>query len=415
MKKSSTFLTLVLCFALNLSSKAQLIQTIFQFNFNSIPTLLSGVDKAVGARYLFANVSLGKDAIVKIKSATGGATVDILDDNNITKPEAFSPKISVPGNQTGLVEFEIQLVLAGTLNSIMQDTLYATAIDIDGNATLKEMDVIDLGGGTSSYQSGTPEITVTQNGTAFTGKNVAGNEYADIDTSAKAVMFTVKKNNVSTFIYKAGAVNSTNNASSRQKAIYFKNFTYPPAIILLPVKLTAFSVSNVNGKASVNWSTAMEMNAKSYIVERSADGTNFTSVAEVKAKGNSSIETKYNLSDYSPLAGKSFYRLQQIDLDGKITYSQAILFSAEKTVNKISVFPNPAKGFTVASITAAKDESIQLQLIDATGRAVISRSEKISKGFNSIMLNNLDKLVPGQYNLRVIQSGETSTHPLLIL
>ena len=423
MKKSSTFLTVILCLILsikNQSSQAQIIsntvQSIFQFNFNAVPVLLSGVDKAVGAKYLFHNVSATKDAIVTILSATNGAKVDILDDDSTSKPEAFSPKVSVPANSTGLVEFQIQFVTPITLLPVLQDTLYATALDIDGNATIKEIDVIDLGGGTASYQSGTPEISITQSGTAFTAKNIAGIEYTGIDTAAKQVMFTVKKNGVASFIYKAGASNANTYSISRQKSIYFKNFVYPQASVVLPVKLTSFAVSNLNSKALVKWSIATELNAKSFIVERSADGTNYTSVAEVIAKGNSNTVSSYSFTDATPSAGKSFYRLKQVDMDGNFTYSAIVLFSLDtKSGNNVSVFPNPAKGFTVASVTAVKDETIQMQLINAAGKQIFSRTEKITKGLNSITLNDLDKLVPGYYVLRVVRADETSSHPLMIL
>ena len=423
MKKSSTFLTAIICFTFsfaNLTSRAQIIsntvQSIFQFNFNAVPVLVSGVDKQVGAKYLFHNVSATKDAIVTILSATGGAKVDILDDDSTTKPEAFSPRISVPANQTGLVEFQISFVAPVTQLPLIQDTLYATALDIDGNATIKEMDVIDLGGGTASYQSGNPEIIITQSGTAFTGKNVAGIEYTGIDTTAKQVMFTVKKNSVSTFIYKAGEVNNNNYSVSRQKSIYFKNFVYPPAPIVLPVKLTSFTVANVNDKAGLSWATATELNSKSFTIERSADGDNFSAISEIAAKGNSATESKYNAVDATPLAGRSFYRLKQVDMDGHFTYSAILLFSLDvKTGNNVSIFPNPAKGFTVATITVSKDQAVQLQLINASGKPVVINNEKITKGLNSITLNNLDKLVPGYYVLRVITADGPSNHPLLIL
>ena len=54
------------------------------------------------------------------------------------------------------------------------------------------------------------------------------------------------------------------------------------------------------------------------IVERSADGASFTYVTKVTGVGNSSVRQYYDANDDHPYQGVNFYRLKQVDLDGKI-------------------------------------------------------------------------------------------------
>jgi len=106
MKTNFTSLKYAILFIVVLFSSLQTkADNSFGFNFNSTPTLISGTALTVGAKYKFNNVASGTDAFVTIVSATGGATVTILDDNTTTKPEAFSPAINIPALSTGMVEF----------------------------------------------------------------------------------------------------------------------------------------------------------------------------------------------------------------------------------------------------------------------------------------------------------------------
>ena len=132
MKTNFTLYLLLLVLTLNtLSTKSQ---TVFEYNFNATPALISGTANEINAIYRFAEVSAGGDAIVTIVPAIKGASVDIVDDNTITRPERFSLKIKVPAHKAGLMEFQVCFINAGTMTSMLQDSLFASAIDVDGRA-----------------------------------------------------------------------------------------------------------------------------------------------------------------------------------------------------------------------------------------------------------------------------------------
>ncbi len=388
----------------------------YALNFSSIPVLLTAAatDKQVGAKYRFSNVGPGRAAIVTIVAATGGATVDILDDNNLTKPEAFSPRIIVPANSTGMVEFKIEFVAGNSNNPKKVDTLYATAMDIDGNAELREMDAINMGGGNVSFQSTSLQINVTQNGTEFMGKNMGGIEYDAVDTSAKQVMFSVTRKDVASFTYRAGAENLSASPVSRQKGIYFKGFTYP-TFGVLPVTISRFWGSSRNNDNLLNWETSSELNTKTFRIEKSYDGIHFTAIGEVAAAGNSSTLQRYTFTDATVKPGISYYRLRIIDRDANADYSASVMLKKEADAAQISLFPSPATDFTIVSITTTGQEKITLRMLDKEGKVMYNRNENIKRGTTNIRLGQLDKYPSGSYYLQVVQPGKTTTRPFIIL
>ena len=409
-KMKTNFTLIALFIAFMLTSAVSKSQTSYQFSFNSIPTITNGgAANQVGTQYRFSNVCTGTDALVTILSATGGATIAIFDDNTNTKPEAFSPEINIPGNQTGLIEFKFEFVKAG-LNSIStQDSLYATAIDIDGTSSLKEMDVIDMGGGVASYMAANPEISVTQSGNVFTGKNIAGTTYNGIDTSARQVMFTVKKNNISSFIYKAGAVNSGSSSALRLKCIYFKNFIYPSSA--LPVKYSAFDAAASNNVVTLRWVTENEINSNHFEVERSFDGYSFKTVGLVldALVANGSSKTYQFKDNSAELLDKNlvYYRLKQVDNDGRITYSGILAVRMQANANgvKMQVSPNPFVENLSVRFTATENGTAQLQLVNVNGQKVLTQQVTISKGNNSMQMQGFGKLNTGIYLAQLVVNG----------
>lgn len=411
MNKKFTITLLFVCILLSVSynSKSQAQILPWLFNFQSTPTLISGTNNAVNAVYRMADVKPGVDAIITIVSATAGASVNILDDNAITKPEAFSPNITIKENSTGYIDFRIDFVITGTQLPMPQDSLYATGIDIDGSAEIHELDGIDLGGGVSNFWVTNPEISVVQNGTMFTGTNVAGNEYTSIDTSAKQVMFTVKHSGVSSFIFRAGAINNLSTEESRQTSLYFKDFIYPQGGPLAVTYLSFDAVAN-NNAITLKWETAQKINNSHFEVERSFDNINFNTIAIVLDGFTTNGTGKsYMAKDQSSeLKSKQvvYYRLKQVDNDGKITYSKVLAVRLQSKANVVmQVSPNPfAKNLNI-SFNATETGVAQIRLISTTGQTLLSKQSTISKGHNSIQLDGLTDLSSGIYVAQLVFNG----------
>lgn len=402
----------MVCVLLAYTSKTQAQVQPWLFQFTTTPTLISGTNNQINSVYRFANVKTGVDALVTIVSSTGGATVNLLDDNNITKPEAFSPNIKVPNSfSPGFVEFNLSFVVAGTLTPIYMDSLYATAIDIDGGPDIHEIASIDLGGGISNYLSNNPEIEISQNGTTYTGTNLLGNEYPGIDTSAKQVMFTVKHNHVQNFKYIAGGDNTTGGNLNRQFSLYFKDFIYSHGSGPLYVQYLSFNAVVNDNAVQLNWVTSQELNHNYFQVERSFENKNFITIATVlDGISQNGTNKNYELKDKSADLTKNtvvYYRLKQIDLDGKVTYSKIISVRLQIKSNvMMQVSPNPFVSNVTFRFTAVENSTAQIQLFTSTGQMVLSKQSVVGRGYNNVQIDGLEKLASGMYIVKLMMNGK---------
>ncbi len=111
----------------------------------------------------------------------------------------------------------------------------------------------------------------------------------------------------------------------------------------LPVELTSFSCNKVsNGTVQLSWITASESNSDYFSIEKSSDGIRFESIGRKDASGNSITTVRYTFLDTEVNAGKTYYRLKQIDLDGQSEYSDLCFINNEQGEYKLKIYPNPA-------------------------------------------------------------------------
>lgn len=102
--------------------------------------------------------------------------------------------------------------------------------------------------------------------------------------------------------------------------------------VTLPVNWLSFNGKLIHGAVQLDWSTASEKNNAHFEIQRSADAVNFFSIGTVAASSNPNIVNNYQYTDAFPLAGVSYYKLKQVDLDGKYSFSSIIQING--TVNK---------------------------------------------------------------------------------
>ncbi len=379
------------------------------FNFSVLPIHLSGGFLQVNSTYKFVGVANGTSAVVTIVSTTGGATVEMLDDNDLTKPEAFSPRIYVPAFSDGMVEFKIEYFSGNSNNPKVLASLSATAMDIDGTTSVRyERDALNMGtGSVLSYQSNTLEISVAQTGNEFLATNIAGVEYPGVDTTAKQVMFTLSNTNISSFTYKVGVNNLSNTGDSRQKGIYFKGFNYST----LAVKYANFSASIYNNGVQLNWVTEYESQNDYFEVQRSFDGTNFNTIGLVlDAESTVNNYTNYRFKDNASILAQKdviYYRLKQIDKNGSFTYSTtiAVRLKAKEGV-KIQTWPNPFTQKIVIGFTATNAVQAVVKLINANGQVVLTQQSQANKGYNNLVITNVSQLTAGTYIAQIIVNNE---------
>jgi len=126
--------------------------------------------------------------------------------------------------------------------------------------------------------------------------------------------------------------------------------TEPP----LPVNLLSYK-ANVDGNAAkLEWKTASEQNNKNFVIYRSGNDRAFVNIGEVQGKGTTSLANSYVFYDKQPLKGNNYYRLVQVDLNGKPIELGERVLNFEFSVQGIQLYPNPTKGETMLNFAAGK-------------------------------------------------------------
>jgi ELWxxDGT repeat protein len=136
----------------------------------------------------------------------------------------------------------------------------------------------------------------------------------------------------------------------------------------VPVTLIDFTVQKQDNKALLKWQTAQEENSSGFEIQKSVNGIVFTSIGFIASPANNTHGRSYAFIDENPGNGKNFYRLRQIDLDGKAKLSETKLISFN--INSIKVFPNPVTNILNILATAPG----QLTVSDAGGRVMVQKT-----------------------------------------
>lgn len=184
----------------------------------------------------------------------------------------------------------------------------------------------------------------------------------------------------------------------------------------LPVDLLSFT-SKCSGKENIlEWVTASEYNSDYFLLERSKDGGVFSSIATVKAAGNSSTNKYYVFTDIDPIQGKSYYRLSQIDFDGtKETFASIAVSCREENDFSLDVNGNPVTDGTInLSVSAADGSTILLVLTDVLGREIYSKAIVTTSGNFLIVVNPEQKLAQGMYNITASSKDEYISRKIIV-
>jgi len=139
----------------------------------------------------------------------------------------------------------------------------------------------------------------------------------------------------------------------------------------LPVELVAFSATRIGDNVQLKWQTATEVNNFGFDVERSTDGKSFNKIGFVAGHGTVNTPQNYTFTDGSN-AAQLFYRLKQIDRDGKTDYSSIVNVTSAmpNTIKIMSAYPNPFNPSTTISISVPVASMITLNVFDVAGRQV---------------------------------------------
>jgi len=187
---------------------------------------------------------------------------------------------------------------------------------------------------------------------------------------------------------------------------------------VLPVSMFNFGGIIKNSQAYLNWSTAVESNNKGFYVERSKDGKDFSSLGFVNGKGNTSQITNYSYADASLKdmnVSKTYYRLKQVDLDGKFAYSNVIALSLDNLANngKWKLYPNPVKEKATIEVNLETASKVKARLISRDGKVLLNTDKGVlNEGIQQFYINT-QSIAKGSYILRITIGDKTYSQLLV--
>lgn len=144
----------------------------------------------------------------------------------------------------------------------------------------------------------------------------------------------------------ASSIDTFRNVITGQFLTTFSLFSGTDLNNPMPVSLLDFNGLRVNRDVILAWTTANEINNKGFEIERSANGRSFEKIGFVQGRGNSKAATTYRFNDQDAFGSENsdrrFYRLKQVDRNGRYEYSDVILIRKEESkLREAIIYPNP--------------------------------------------------------------------------
>ena len=253
---------------------------------------------------------------------------------------------------------------------------YKMQVSRDGSVSFNNLEQ-----GTISYTNGVAEFNydiknVTEN---LDGVNANGNIYRLTVATSKANL-------------------------ANPDCIFFNDYTLHVASCgPTPVKLTSFDGTYSNGIATLKWETSQEINSDRFELFRSNDGNDFVLAGTVASAGNSGTIKAYQYQDHinGSEGNYVFYKLKQIDKDGKFTFSSIVKLTLGSSNSSFQLFPNPAVNDFTASFSAPRTASATLIIRNTNGQTVYNKTVNVIKGNNAIVVSNAP-LKTGMYYVSIV-------------
>ena len=198
---------------------------------------------------------------------------------------------------------------------------------------------------------------------------------------------------------------SSGSITTSNAVTMFSPFTFgtiPSAGNPLPIELLSFDASYNKPDVELNWVTTTEINNAYFVVEKSLNAVDFVSIKTIQGMGNSNVTNLYSTLDNNPVNGVNYYRLRQIDFDGKTTLSKIVAINVSIEIKDnllgITIFPNPTKGMLYVN-SLADNLNLTISISDVSGKEVYFQSglnlksnaidiESLSKGIYFLKINN---------------------------
>jgi photosystem II stability/assembly factor-like uncharacterized protein len=198
-------------------------------------------------------------------------------------------------------------------------------------------------------------------------------------------------------------------------------FSYMNSVILdpaIPVELTSFNTSVSGNNVLLSWSTATETNNSGFDVERSSDGTDYSSVSFIKGAGTVTELRSYTYKDENLAPGKYFYRIRQNDYDGShiyYKYHSAVEITTPFVYSIQQNYPNPFNPATKINFSIAAAGKVTIIVYDILGNEVAEIVNKDMEAGSHSAEFNAAGFTSGIYFYKITAGNFSETMKMLFL
>jgi len=181
-----------------------------------------------------------------------------------------------------------------------------------------------------------------------------------------------------------------------------------PGLSALPVDVLFFNGKLEGNKIVLTWEVGTEINLAQYEVQRSFNGTSYTTIGTVAASSKSSYAFA---DDVAQLNGRRvYYRLKKVDRDGKFAYSE--IFTLHIPFNmKFSIYPNPTSGNIKLLLNNGSNERAVITITEMSGKMVYRQNQQASQGIIEIPAQQLGA---GMYVVRLLLNGAEYSQTVMV-
>jgi len=187
--------------------------------------------------------------------------------------------------------------------------------------------------------------------------------------------------------------------------------------IPIPVELSSFTATSNGKEVLLSWSTATELNNLGFEVQRSVDQEEFFTVGFVNGHGTTTEKHNYTFTDRSLNNGKNYYRLKQVDYDGRYEYSAVIEVEVSAPLEfwLEQNYPNPFNPTTTIGYGIKGKNNVKITILNAIGEEVaVILNEVKEPGFHQVEFNAAS-LPSGVYLYRLNAGSFVETKKMILL
>jgi hypothetical protein len=282
--------------------------------------------------------------------------------NTTTSEHQQNPKIAADSTGNFIIVWE-------SYNQDFSGTYDIYAQRFSGNGTTNGSETL-INSTTPNHQN-EPQVAMTKDGQyiitwssygtdgsfcgvylqAFNSNGIAnGNEIGvntrTTDFQQKPAIALSIDNSSMTITWQDGMVNSHTTHDGDDYGIYHQKYTLSSA---LPVELFIFTGRKVSSDVLLEWQTVTEINNAHFDVEWSKDGIAFERIGEVAGAGTTNKVQFYEFLHKNPVIGQNYYRLKQVDFDGKFEYTNILNIEFQDIKIKYQIYPNPATHYIIVT------------------------------------------------------------------